>query len=146
MEFGDTWTYGECPDGVYKKHAGVDLNATTGEEVYAAHDGTVKRIFTGEHDLWADAIIIEDSTGQYTTVYWHVIKYGNLAENDQVTKGQRIATIADLKEKTHFHFGFRLGSYNSSLSLAGALPVQSCGGYPALPENFKDPTQLMYEE
>lgn len=148
LDFGDTWTFGECPTGVYKKHAGIDLSATADEAVYAAHAGTVKAIFTGNHAQWADAIIIEDDIQPYTTVYWHVIKYGNLAVNDHVTKGQQIATIADLGGNTHFHFGFRSGSYDSSFSLAGALPEEDCGSsptYPAFPEKFIDPVQLNYE-
>lgn len=145
LGFGDTWIFGECPTSVYKKHAGIDLSATEDEEVYAAHDGTVKAIYTGQHAQWADAIVIEDDNQQYTTVYWHVIKYGDLAVNDHVTKGQQIATVADLGTNTHFHFGFRSGSYNSSFSLAGALPEEDCGGYLAFPENFLDPSQLTYE-
>jgi len=146
--FGDTWTYGECPTGVYKKHVGVDLSATVDEEVQAAHAGTVRDIFTGQHSQWADAIVVENADGQFTTVYWHVIKYGNLTIGDPVTKGQQIATIANLGGNTHFHFGFRWGSYDSNLSLAGALPEESCGtspAYPAFPENFVNPNQLIFE-
>lgn len=146
--FGDTWTYGECPTGVYKKHVGVDLSATVDEEVQAAHAGTVRDIFTGQHSQWADAIVVENADGQFTTVYWHVIKYDSLTIGDPVTKGQQIATIANLGGNTHFHFGFRWGSYDSNLSLAGALPEESCGTsplYPAFPENFVNPNQLIFE-
>lgn len=146
--FGDTWTYGECPTGVYKKHVGIDLYATATEEVQAAHAGTVKDIFTGQHSQWADAIVIESADSQFTTVYWHVVKYGNLTINDTVTKGQQIATVADLGSNTHFHFGIRMGIYNSDFSLAGALPEESCGtspSYPAFPENFVSPSQVIYE-
>lgn len=148
LEFGDIWTFGECPTGVYKKHSGLDLDATATEEVYAAHDGTVKAIYTGQHAQWADAIVIEDDSGQFTTVYWHIAVYGNLAVNDTVTKGQQVATIADLGTDTHLHFGIRLSSYDDNFSLAGALPQNSCGtspAYPAFPEFFIDPQVITYE-
>lgn len=141
----DTWTYGECPTGTYKKHVGVDLYATSGEDVAAAHDGVVKKIFTGNHSQWADAIVVESSDGQFTTVYWHVIKYGNLAVNDTVTKGQKIATIANLGGDTHFHLGIRLAPYSDPESYAGALPVADGCGYPAFPEKFIDPETATYE-
>jgi hypothetical protein len=141
----DTWTLGQCPTGTYKKHAGVDLSATYGESVNAAHAGTVKIIFTGQHSEWADAIVIESSDGQFTTVYWHVTKYGTLAVNDTVIKGQQIATVADLSSNTHFHFGIRLAPYSDPESYAGALPVADGCGYLAFPEKFIDPEIAIYE-
>jgi len=143
--WGDTWTYGECPTGTYKKHIGVDLYAAYGEGVDAAHDGIVKKIYTGQHSLWADAIVIESNDGKFTTVYWHVIKYGNLAENDTVTKGQQVATIAYLPDNTHFHFGIRMAPYSDPESYAGALPVADGCNYLAFPEKFIDPEAAIYE-
>lgn len=145
LSFGDNWVYEECPTGTYKKHVGIDLQATAGEAVYAAHTGTVKAIYAGQNGLWADAIVLESSDGQYTTVYWHIIKYGNLSVNDTVIKGQQIATIANLGSDTHFHFGVRVDSYDTSLSLAGALPEESCGGYLAFPGNFINPANITFE-
>jgi murein DD-endopeptidase MepM/ murein hydrolase activator NlpD len=148
LEFGDDWTFGECPTNVYKKHAGLDLSATADESVYAAHSGTVKAIYTGQQSQWADAIIIEDDNEEFTTVYWHVNPYGGLSVNDNVTKGQQIATVADLGGNTHFHFGIRMSGYDANFALAGALPVESCGTsptYPAFPESFIDPSALTYE-
>ena len=88
MLFGDMWTFGECPTGTYKKHAGLDLQASATEAVFSAHAGTVREIFTGEHSQWADAIVIEDDNGQYTTLYWHINSYGNISVGSHVTKGQ----------------------------------------------------------
>ena len=142
--FGANWVL-DCPSGTPKKHGGLDVDATYGEDVYAAHAGTVKDI---NYDAgWEYGIVVEDTTGQYTTVYWHVNAYGGLAVNDTVTKGQKIATVANLGGNTHFHFGIRSGAYNASLSLAGALPVASCGSspvYPAFPENLIDPAVISY--
>ncbi len=143
--FSDTWTFGECPSGTYEKHVGIDLEATTTDEVYAAHSGTVKEIYTGQHSQWADAIVVEDTSGQFTTVYWHVIKYGSLAVNDTVVKGQRIATIANLDDLTHFHFGIRMAPFTAGISDKGALPVSNCSSKPAFPEYFIDPELITYE-
>ncbi|MEP7162813.1 MAG: M23 family metallopeptidase [Candidatus Moraniibacteriota bacterium] len=148
LQFGDDWSFGECPTSTVKKHAGLDVDADAEEPVYAAHDGVVKAIFTGEHSTWGDAIVVEDASGSFTTVYWHVIKYSTLAVNDTVTKGQHIAVIADLGGATHFHFGIRRAAYNAHFSLAGALPTTACGSpvlFPAHPEYFVDPETVIYE-
>lgn len=148
--FGTTWTPGQCPSGTYKKHAGVDVNATANEAVYAAHDGIVKAIHY--QSPWAYGIVIEDSSGLFTTVSWHVNAYGGLAVNDTVTRGQQIATVANLVDPnppydniTHFHFGIRMGSYSDPESYAGSLPVANGCGYLAYPESFIDPESATYQ-
>ncbi len=145
--WGDTWTPGECPTGTYEKHVGIDLDATTTDDVYAAHAGVVKEIYTGQHAQWADALIIESADGQFTTVYWHIITYGNLAVNDTVTKGQHVADVADLGDNTHFHLGIRMAPFVSGISDKGALPIANCGNpvKPAFPEHFIDPTTVTFE-
>ena len=141
LTFGANWV-ADCPSGTPKKHGGLDVDATFSEDVYAAHAGTVKAI---AYDAgWEYGIVVEDTTSQYTTVYWHVNAYGGLAVNDTVTKGQKIATVANLGGNTHFHFGIRSGAYDASLSLAGALPVASCASYPAYPENLINPAVISY--
>lgn len=145
MQFGNAWQFGECPTGTDKVHVGLDVTANASEEVYAAHTGVVRKIFTGQHSTWADAIVIEDINGQFTTVYWHVIKHGDLAVNDTVVKGQHIADIADLGGNTHFHLGVRAAAFNDPESYAGALPEVTCGGYAAFPEYFVDPESMSYD-
>lgn len=142
MAFGASWVR-DCPLGTPKKHGGTDVSASYAEDVYAAHHGTVKDIHYQAG--WAYAVVIEDSSGSFTTVNWHVNAYGGLAVNDTVVPGQKIATVANLGSNTHFHFGIRSGPYNASLSLAGSLPVASCGGYPAYPENLFNPAVLTYQ-
>lgn len=145
--FGDNWPYGECPTGTDKLHAGLDVDASINEAVYGAYDGVVKAIFTDQHSTWADAIVLEHdiSGNKFTTVYWHVAAYGGLEVNDSVTKGDQVATVANLGSNTHFHFGIRLGAYHVANSLAGSLPTTSCGGYPAFSEHFIDPETIPYE-
>jgi murein DD-endopeptidase MepM/ murein hydrolase activator NlpD len=150
LAFGTTWTHGQCPSGTSKKHAGIDVNATANEAVYAAHDGVVKAIHYDS--LWAYAIVIESNNGSFTTVNWHVNAYGNLAVNNTVTKGQQIATIASLidpnpphADNTHFHFGIRMGAYSDPESYAGSLPVADGCGYLAYPESFINPESIVYQ-
>jgi hypothetical protein len=143
--FSDPWTPGECPAGILEVHVGVDLQAAVADEVHAAHAGKVKDIFTGQHSEWADAIVVENDDNQFTTVYWHVLKYGNLNIGDHVTKDQQIANVADLGDNTHFHFGIRMTSYLAGVSEKGALPVNTCGTKPAYPDHFINPELVAYE-
>jgi murein DD-endopeptidase MepM/ murein hydrolase activator NlpD len=144
LPFGASWVR-DCPSGIPKRHGGTDVNATLDEAVYAAHDGVVKAVHDATTDGWAYAIVIEDTSSLFTTVYWHISTYDGLSVNDTVVRGQQIATVANLGSNTHFHFGIRNGAYNASLSLAGSLPVASCNSYPAYPENLKNPATIPYQ-
>lgn len=84
---------------------------------------------------------MEDESGDFTIVYWHVDAW--VSENDPVSRGDMIGTVADISPNgSHFHFGYRQGSYNATYSLVGALPQTTCGGYSAFPENLVDPETL----
>ena len=150
LAYGANWSFGQCPGGTDKLHSGLDVAASVGDDIFAAEAGTVKDIFTGQHGTWGDAIVIEHTSGYrtFTTVYWHVEKYGSLAVNNTVTKSQHIADVYNLGGNTHFHFGIRMGSYDADNSLAGALPTTACGSnptYPAFPESFIDPASGIYQ-
>ena len=141
LEFGDIWTWTYC-EGLPKKHAGVDLKATKGEDVYAPEAGTVKAVLSDSgHPEWKYCVTIEHSG--FTTVCWHIDPLVNVG--DTVTRGQIIGTIANLGTNTHLHFGIRSGNYSNDVSNVGALPQTDCGGYPAFPEQFVDPMLLEYE-
>lgn len=149
-EFGDPWAGGsECPPGVPKLHNGTDYPASAGTAVYAPADGLVKAVeFI---DTWAHRIVIEHdhaTRGKYTTVLMHVTPEGWVARNVKVTKGTKVAKVADLTpygNDTHFHFGIRMGVYNERFSGLGALPKKTCTdigktfAYPGFKENFLDP-------
>jgi len=138
LGFGADWVWGECPPGVMKKHVGIDVSATVGEDIYAPEAGIVKALVYDSN--WKYCVTIEHSG--FTTVCWHVDPLVNVGDN--VTRGQIIATIADLGANTHLHFGVR-GSTYSNISNRGALPQNDCGGDPAFPEYFVDPMTLEYE-
>ena len=142
LDFGADWKFGACPAGVYKKHVGIDVTATKGEDVYAAEGGEVKaKVYDG---TWKYCITIEHSgfTNDFTTVCWHIDPV--VTVGDHVTKGQKIGTIADLGTNTHLHFGVRNSGY-SNIANRGALPQTDCGGDPAFPEHFIDPKTITYE-
>ncbi len=137
LPFGDNWT--ESCSGLIKRHAGVDLQATAGEDVYAAHGGTVAAVPDGG-TVWAHAVTVEDSWG-FTTVYWHIDPF--VVAGDSVTLGERIGTVANLGGNTHLHLGFRKAPY-ANFANRGALPQQACEGDPPFPEFFEDPQSLTF--
>jgi len=149
LEFGDIWTWTYC-GGLPKKHAGVDLPATKGEDVYAPEAGIVKaKVYNPE---WKYCVTIEHSG--FTTVCWHVDPLVNVGDN--VTRGQIIGSLADLGRNTHLHFGVRASTY-SDISNRGALPqihgdsdhqdgrFTGCKSDPLFPEKFINPMTLSYE-
>ncbi len=137
--FGDDWV-SSC-GGLVKKHAGLDVDADIGDDVLSAMSGTVKHVYTSD-PTWGDAVVVEDESGDFTVVYWHIDAW--VSENDSVSRGDMIGTVADISAGSHLHFGYRQGSYHSRFSLLGALPQTSCGDPldPAFPENFEDPETL----
>ena len=152
LGFGDLWTWTYC-GGLPKKHTGVDLKASVGEDVYAAYDGKIVKIYdlSPVHN-WGKGVIIEH-TG-FTTSYMHVNPVVN--EGDCVIKGQKISTIANIGGNEHLHFGVRSSTY-SDISKRGALPQKhgdsdyqdgrftGCKSDPLFPEKFVDPMKLKYE-
>ena len=152
LGFGDLWTWTYC-GGLPKKHAGVDLKASVGEDVYAAYDGKIVKIYdlSSVHN-WGKGVIIEH-TG-FTTSYMHVNPV--VKEEDYVNKGQKISTIANIDGDEHLHFGVRSSTY-SGISKRGALPQKhgdsdyqdgrftGCKSDPLFPEKFVDPMKLKYE-
>jgi len=65
----------------------------TGTVVYAAHNGTIRRIFS-HHPVWADAIVVEGTDEEQRaiiTVYWNVQARKDLVPGDRIVHGQYIA-------------------------------------------------------
>ncbi|GAG54290.1 unnamed protein product, partial [marine sediment metagenome] len=61
LGFGDIWTHTYC-GGLPKKHTGVDLKASAGEDVYAPEAGTVKAVLSdSNHPEWKYCVTIEHS-------------------------------------------------------------------------------------
>jgi len=151
--FGADWAGGVYCDGLIKKHNGTDFHAAAGTVVYAAEAGDVKEVLNpSQTGGWASNVVLEHTSPagvKYTTVYWHVTPEPSVVvaptglPPTSIPKGMQIATVADLTpygNATHFHFGVRNGAYIANVSGTGALPQTNCGGYPAFPGDFLDPT------
>lgn len=140
--FGDNWnnTYW-C--GYIKKHTGIDVSAFTGENVYAAYDGYVRRARLDS--TWGGYVSIDHGpahTFNLVTTYWHIVP--TVSEGTWVGTGDKVGEIANLGSQTHFHFSTYEGGYNPPTSYAGSLPQTSCNGYPAFPSLFKNPMIYNY--
>ena len=136
--FGDRTPVGACP-GVPARHTGFDAVARAGETVVAAANGMIMEI---RHDpSWAEAVIIEHlvpDQGLVTTAYWHVVPRGGFGPGKVVTKGEPIATVANLGSRTHLHFGVYKAEYDINAGYGG-LPVRFCNFRSAFPSHFVDP-------
>jgi hypothetical protein len=59
-----------------------------------------------------------------------------------VWRGEVFADIADMGDKTHFHFAVFNGDFESH-AWNGALPPSACSGFPAFPYRFIDPNAFL---
>ena len=87
-------------------HQGIDMAASRGTAIYAAHDGTV--VYTGSgYNGYGKLIIIEQGE-EWATFYAHLHRI-EVSEGDKVTKGQRIAQMGNTGKSsgTHLHFEVR---------------------------------------
>lgn len=95
--------------GVYRLHAGVDLNGGGCDgPIWAAQAGTV--IQTG-FDSQGNGTIVIDHGGGVQTAYLHMYESGILvSEGDKVTAGQQIGRVGSSGNSTgcHLHFEVRL--------------------------------------
>ncbi|MBR6427747.1 MAG: peptidoglycan DD-metalloendopeptidase family protein, partial [Clostridia bacterium] len=81
----------------YKEHAGLDLSAGTGANVYAAFAGTVFRAQQGQHNegyyvtikATSNAYKVYQSNYKLATIYMHLDSY-TVQQNDTVAKGQLV--------------------------------------------------------
>lgn len=142
LAFGAEWV--ELCGGQPKLHSGVDLQATAGEPVFAAHSGTVAAVIDATSQGWAYGVTLLNTEPGFlfTSVYWHLD--ADLMVGATVNRGDRLGTVANLGTRTHLHFGVRLAPYTNT-SNRGALPAASCDGDPPFPAAFFDPLTLRYE-
>lgn len=128
LKFGDPWPYTSTScTNLNWKHTGIDIKASAGSDVYAAEAGTVK-VSKSTSGSWKDYITIEhkDSQGnKYTTVYWHLYDR-KVSVSNSVTRGQKIAAVANMGSNTHLHFGIRNAPYTYPVSSRGGLPTKRC--------------------
>lgn len=129
--------FGASRDGGKRRHAGIDINASQGEPVYAIVGGTITEIKAWDAKVGSHGIKIAGADGN-TWRYGHVVPVSGLAVGQVVDTGSQIAQISQrdrLSSGPHLHLeaGNRDGKFNPSGLLAN-LPR---------PKNFKPQTTLV---
>ena len=91
----------------YRVHLGIDISTEANAEVFAAADGTVKKIWEDPMMGWSVAI---SHSGDCVTVYKNLAKdlAGGVTEGSAVRAGQLIGTVGDsamieIAEEPHLH-------------------------------------------
>jgi len=89
-----------------RRHDGIDISAPHGTPVYAAESGKV--VYSGSGIRGYGNLIIIQHRGQFSTVYAHN-KKNMVAVDEQVRKGQQIATVGNTGRTTgnHLHLEVR---------------------------------------
>ena len=98
--------YANKVTGSYYRHQGVDLVAAAGSDVFAIADGTVTDVSLSE--ALGNLISIDHGDG-LVCMYRFVEPVEGLKEGDKVSRGDKIATVAEAYgteagDGTHLHF------------------------------------------
>lgn len=148
LGFGSEWRYcngtplRECPSGAVWLHTGTDVVADAGQGVAAAGDGVIAGYLVDPTFRGGVLIRHQLATGVVVTQYWHVWLRSGFAVGSRVHRGDVFAQVADMGDKTHFHFAVFNGDMESH-AWNGALPPTACSGFPAFPYKFVDPTAFI---
>ncbi|GAA4266156.1 M23 family metallopeptidase [Frondihabitans peucedani] len=95
--------------GAHALHAGTDLGASCGSNIYAAHSGTV--IYAGPYGGYGNFVLLDNGDG-ISTGYGHIVDGGiHVAVGQHVDGGQVIAQVGSTGWSTgcHLHFETRPG-------------------------------------
>jgi murein DD-endopeptidase MepM/ murein hydrolase activator NlpD len=148
LGFGSEWRYCNgvalrtCPSGAVWLHTGTDVVASVGQPVAAAGDGVIVGYLVDPQFRGGVLIRHQLTTGVVITQYWHVWLKSGFAVGTQVKRGDVFADVADMGDRTHFHFAVFDGGMESH-AWNGALPPSACSGFPAFPYRFVDPTAFI---
>jgi murein DD-endopeptidase MepM/ murein hydrolase activator NlpD len=148
LGFGSEWRYCNgvplrtCPSGAVWLHTGTDVVAAVGQPVAAAGDGVIVGYLVDPQFRGGALIRHQMSTGVVITQYWHVWLRPGLVVGSGVTRGEVFADVADMGDRTHFHFAVFNGDLEAH-AWNGALPPSACSGFPAFPYRFVDPTAFI---
>ena len=148
LGFGSEWRYCNgtplraCASGAVWLHTGTDVVASVGQPVAAAADGEI--VGYSIDPTFRGGVLIRHVTtfGVVITQYWHVWLRSGFAVGSRVARGEAFASIADMGDKTHFHFAVFNGDLEAH-AWNGALPPRACSGFPAFPYRFVDPTAFI---
>ena len=108
-------------------HTGVDYPTESGTDVWAICDGIVKYARSSDIEIWNRFVVIEHpDCGGYSKLYAY---YGHidseLQENNHVTRGDKIGSVADWGENSHLHFGLATKLINRGWGYQEGDPVEN---------------------
>lgn len=107
--------------GDLRFHAGIDIAADTGKNIYSAFDG---RVVASGYDEWNGNFLKIKHDNNIMTVYCHCEKL-NVEKGQQIRAGEVIATVGSTGSSTgpHLHFELRIDdiSYNPEKALKEAI-------------------------
>jgi murein DD-endopeptidase MepM/ murein hydrolase activator NlpD len=147
LGFGSQWRYcngtalRSCAGGAVWLHTGVDI-ATGIQPVMAGGDGVIVGYLVDPQFRGGVLIRHRTSAGVVLTQYWHVWLRPGFGVGTSVRRGELFADVADMGDKTHFHFAVFNGDVESH-AWNGALPPSACPGFPAFPYRFIDPNAFL---
>jgi hypothetical protein len=148
LGFGSEWRYCNgtplraCASGAVWLHTGTDIVAAAGLAVVAAGDGVIAGYLVDPTFRGGVLIRHQTSAGVLITQYWHVWLRPGFAVGTAVKRGQAFADVADMGDKTHFHFAVFKGDLEPH-AWNGALPPVPCSSFPAFPYRFTDATAFI---
>jgi hypothetical protein len=148
LGFGSQWRYcngtplRECASGAVWLHTGTDELASVDTPVMAAGGGVIVGYLIDPQFRGGVLIRHQTSAGPVITQYWHLWLDAGFAVGSPVKRGEVFAHIADMGDRTHFHFAVFNGGMESH-AWNGALPPTACSGFPAFPYRFVDPTAFI---
>lgn len=98
---------------VYKLHAGIDIAADLGTDVYASNSGVVA--FAGWKSGYGNTIMI--AHGNVTTLYAHLSRI-DVSVGQVVKRGQKIGEVGSTGDSTgpHLHFEVHPGGYKNPVN------------------------------
>ena len=106
--------------GDLRFHAGIDIAAEKGTNIYSAFDG---EIVEADYDNWNGNFIKIKHDNNIMTVYCHCDKL-NVIKGQKIRAGEVIATVGSTGSSTgpHLHFELRIDniSYNPQKALKEA--------------------------
>ncbi len=106
--------------GDLRFHAGIDIAAEMGTDIYAAFDG---EIIEADYDKWNGNHLKIQHDNDIMTVYCHCEKL-NVKKGQKIRAGEVVATVGSTGSSTgpHLHFELRIDniSYNPQKALKGA--------------------------
>jgi len=94
--------------GTYRLHSGADIGAACGNNIYAAHSGTV--VYAGWYGTYGNWVLIDNGDG-VSTGYAHIVNGGiKVRVGQEVGVGQPIAQVGTTGASTgcHLHFEVRI--------------------------------------